>query len=77
MATTLLKLSPKTTGRAAKKASATLRRCPMVRFRACWCRGICDPIDGIGACGLDAPHAMLGRTQQAILDHKTRRAAHG
>ena len=38
---------------------------------------ICDPIDGIGACGLDAPHAMLGRTQQAILDHKTRRAAHG
>jgi hypothetical protein len=75
VATTLLKLKPKKSGRAAKKASATLRRCPMVRYRACWCRGICNPIEGRGTCGLLAPHSMQGRTQAAIARYK--KAHHG
>jgi len=74
VATTLLKLRPKTT---AVQANATLRRCPMVRYRASWCRGLCTPIKGLGTCGLLAPHAMKGRTQRAIANHKKRRAANG
>ena len=42
------------------------RKCPMVRYRAAWCRGLCRPLDGKGQCGHPAPHAMMGRTQQAI-----------
>ena len=34
------------------------------------CRGLCEPIDGIGSCGRLAPHAMMGRTQRAILNHR-------
>jgi len=46
--------------------SRETRRCPMVRYRAAWCRGLCQPYDGVGQCGFDAPHASLGRTQRAI-----------
>ena len=42
------------------------RRCPMLRYTACWCRGLCQPQEGLGACGLQAPHAMMDRTQTAI-----------
>lgn len=34
------------------------------------CRGLCEPIDGIGTCGRLAPHAMMGRTQKAIQQHR-------
>ncbi len=34
------------------------------------CRGLCEPIEGIGTCGRLAPHAMMGRTQKAIRNHK-------
>ena len=44
----------------------------MVRYRAAWCRYLCDPIQGRGSCGRLAPHAMLGKTQKAILRHKKR-----
>jgi len=34
------------------------------------CRGLCEPIDGIGTCGRLAPHSMMGKTQRAIRQHK-------
>jgi hypothetical protein len=40
--------------------------CVITRHRAASCRRICVPIDGIGACGRLAPHAMVSRIQAAI-----------
>jgi hypothetical protein len=37
-----------------------------------WCRGLCTPTDGHGMCGRLAPHAMVGRTQAAIIRYKER-----
>jgi hypothetical protein len=34
------------------------------------CRGLCEPIEGIGACGRLAPHALIGRTQRAIHNYR-------
>ncbi|MBW2527317.1 MAG: hypothetical protein JRI23_24255 [Deltaproteobacteria bacterium] len=48
----------------------TVLRCPMVGHQASWCRGLCRPLDGHGICGRLAPHAMLDRTQRAILRYK-------
>jgi hypothetical protein len=42
----------------------------MVGHQASWCRGLCRPLDGHGICGRLAPHAMLDRTQRAILRYK-------
>jgi hypothetical protein len=47
----------------------------MLRNRATWCRGLCDPVRGIGACGRMAPHQMTGRTQRAILRRRRQLAA--
>lgn len=47
----------------------------MVGHQASWCRGLCRPLDGRGICGRLAPHAMLDRTQLAILRYKERQAA--
>ena len=53
----------------------TVLRCPMVGHQASWCRGLCRPLEGRGICGRLAPHAMLDRTQRAILRHNALRAA--
>ena len=45
--------------------------CPLTRNRSNWCYRICVPKDGSGYCGRVAPHGFLGRTQAAILAHKT------
>lgn len=37
------------------------------------CRGLCEPIEGVGTCGRLAPHAMIGRTQRAIRDYRLNR----
>lgn len=50
----------------------TVLRCPMVGHQASWCRFLCEPIDGIGCCGRDAPHGLVGKTQKAILERKLR-----
>ena len=34
------------------------------------CRGLCEPIGGVGTCGRLAPHAMIGRTQRAIQSYR-------
>jgi hypothetical protein len=34
------------------------------------CRGLCEPIKGVGTCGRLAPHAMVGRTQRAIQNYR-------
>ena len=46
--------------------------CPRTKNRSNWCHAWCMPKAGIGDCGRVAPHALLGRTQQAILSHKLR-----
>lgn len=45
--------------------------CPHSRNRTNWCYRVCIPRGGIGTCGRTAPHALLGRTQQAILSTKS------
>ena len=44
--------------------------CKMLRGRACWCRGLCKPIERHGVCGRLAPHAMLDRYRLAIMAHQ-------
>jgi hypothetical protein len=34
------------------------------------CRGLCEPIRGVGPCGRLAPHSMMGRTQRAIQNYQ-------
>lgn len=51
----------------------TVLRCPANGHQVSWCRGLCEPVDGHGACGRLAPHAMVGRTQAAIAAFYARR----
>jgi len=44
----------------------TILCCPLNGHQVSWCRGLCEPIEGQGVCGRQAPHAMVGRTQAAI-----------
>jgi hypothetical protein len=46
--------------------------CPMAKGVVSLCRGLCVPIDGKGTCGRLAPHALVGRTQRAILEYNAR-----
>ncbi|HKJ03472.1 MAG TPA: hypothetical protein VJ997_13485 [Longimicrobiales bacterium] len=48
--------------------------CPLTKSRTSWCHGVCAPVDGRGVCGRLAPHALIGRTQEAIYRHKIQRA---
>lgn len=50
----------------------TTRGCPLTKSRTAWCHGVCSPVEGLGVCGRIAPHALLGRTQKAILRHRLR-----
>ncbi len=52
----------------------TFLGCPLTKSRTAWCHHLCTPTRGIGACGRIAPHALTGRTQEAILRHQCRRA---
>ena len=47
----------------------TFLGCPLTKSRTAWCHRVCVPVQGIGACGRIAPHALTGRTQAAILRH--------
>ena len=40
--------------------------CPMTRYKATWCRYLCEPEKGRGHCGQLAPQAMRSRIQRAI-----------
>jgi len=40
--------------------------CPFNGHQVGWCRALCTPVAGRGACGRVAGHAIVGRTQ-AIL----------
>ncbi len=44
--------------------------CPLTRSRSLWCHRMCVPVEGLGLCGRVAPHAVPGRTQEAILRFK-------
>lgn len=48
--------------------------CPYNGRQVSFCRGLCAPVAGVGACGRLAPHAMLGRTQLAIARQLATRA---
>jgi len=52
----------------------TFLGCSLTKSRTAWCHRVCTPVQGIGACGRVAPHALLGRTQEAILRQRTLRA---
>ena len=49
--------------------------CPLTKSHSLWCHRLCVPKEGIGFCGRVAPHAVTGRTQEAILRYKIRQAA--
>jgi hypothetical protein len=53
----------------------TSRGCPLTKSHTAWCHRVCTPVGGLGFCGRVAPHALLGRTQEAILRHKRQSAA--
>ncbi|MFC1575323.1 hypothetical protein ACFL5A_01585 [Gemmatimonadota bacterium] len=46
--------------------------CPMTKSRSLWCHRMCVPKNGLGVCGRVAPHAVVGKTAEAILRYKTR-----
>ncbi len=47
--------------------------CPLTKSHSLWCHRLCTPKNGIGFCGRVAPHAVVGRTQMAILKHKVKK----
>lgn len=51
----------------------TTLHCVAARNQVGWCRGLCTPVDGHGPCGRVAPHGLLGRTQEAMIDYGARR----
>ena len=59
--------------RAQLRAYTTLR-CPFNGHQASWCRQLCEPINGRGACGRLATHGMLGRTQLAIARYQEKQS---
>ncbi len=75
MSQSVLQLHPRKSQRLAGEADLPRRRCPMVRYAATWCRGLCLPVGGVGACGHLAPHGLLDRYQQAILNSRATRSA--
>jgi hypothetical protein len=48
----------------------TFHGCVVTKHRSKSCRGLCRPINGIGACGRIAPHSMLSRIQMSIAAYK-------
>lgn len=48
----------------------TTLHCVVARNQVGWCRALCTPLDGHGACGRVAPHSLRGRTQTAIANYK-------
>lgn len=66
-------LKPKRRGAVARvlRAHGALR-CPLNGHQVSWCRGLCTPVGDRGLCGRLAPHAMVGRTQMAILGYRDR-----
>jgi hypothetical protein len=48
--------------------------CPLTKSHSLWCHRLCVPKDGVGYCGRVAPHAVTGRTQEAILRFKVAQA---
>lgn len=52
----------------------TFHGCVVTKHRSKSCRAMCIPINGIGACGRIAPHAMTSRIQRSIAAYKRKRA---
>jgi len=48
--------------------------CPLTKSHSLWCHRLCVPKEGIGTCGRVAPHAVVGRTAEAILKFKITQA---
>ncbi len=55
-----------------KSPQSRTNRCRATKGLTKWCFGVCQPVRGIGFCGRAAPHALRGRTQQAIARQKAR-----
>ena len=52
----------------------TVLGCPRTKSHSLWCHALCAPKDGIGECGRVAPHALMGRSAEAILKFKIEKA---
>ena len=46
--------------------------CPLTKSNSCWCHQLCVPVNGNGKCGRIAPHALIGKTQEAIRKYRER-----
>lgn len=50
----------------------TVVRCKMNGHQVGWCHKLCSPVDGLGMCGRQAPHAVKSEAQIAIANYKLR-----
>ena len=48
----------------------TVVRCKMNGHQVGWCHKLCSPVDGVGLCGRQAPHAVKSLAQIAIANYK-------
>ncbi len=48
----------------------TTLRCVVAGHQVTWCKGLCAPVEGLGACGRLAPHSLKSHTQLAIAAYK-------
>ncbi len=62
----MIKLKPRSLRTRRKVPSYTVLRCVMAGHQVTWCRHLCVPVQGRGACGRWASHGLRGRTQMAI-----------
>jgi hypothetical protein len=49
-------------------------RCVVAGHQVTWCKGLCEPLNGRGACGRLAPHSLKSTHQLAIAAFKQREA---
>ncbi|MEW6337279.1 MAG: hypothetical protein ACOY3Y_13170 [Acidobacteriota bacterium] len=67
----LLKPLPERNERPPLKPNGAIS-CPYNGHQVGWCRGLCQPLQGLGACGRVAPHALVSRIQEAIAHYEGR-----
>jgi len=67
-------LKPKHQRRSSGRILFTIPSCPYNGHQVGACRQLCEPTDGVGACGRPAPHGLVGRTQLAIARFNAGRA---
>ncbi len=62
----MIKLKPRHLRSKRPVPAYTVLRCVMAGHQVSFCRHLCTPVYGKGACGRWASHGLRGRTQRAI-----------